>query len=356
MKKKIWIIILAAVLLLAVLVICSDSDSPDEPDDGKETENQELPNDGEGNGGQQITFTEGLEYEAINNGQAYAVYGIGNARDNAIFIPNTYNGKPVTHIAEYAFEGNQNISAVWFSDNIISIGNKAFYGCTNLSEIRIPVGIQNVGEFVFEGCNLTYAAAPSTVLSRLKTDNLEKLDIIGGSYIDNVNTFINSKKLTEITIADSISEIRVNAFIGAKAIKSDRGVFYIDNWAYGGDVSAVNVKIKDGIVGIANGGFGPCNSLETVVLPDGLKYIGEKAFKECHSLISITIPSSVVSIGREALYGCWRLEAINYDGTMAQWNAIERGNAWDYDASYSTDAETYVIHCVDGDIKVETHK
>ena len=71
--------------------------------------------------------------------------------------------------------------------------------------------------------------------------------------------------------------------------------------------------------------------------------IGNQAF-ESISITSIRIPNSVTSIGYGAFYSCRSLKSITYDGTIAEWNAIQKGGSWDGATN------SYIIHCTDGDI------
>ena len=61
-------------------------------------------------------------------------------------------------------------------------------------------------------------------------------------------------------------------------------------------------------------------------------------------LQSITIPDSVTSIEICAFSGCTGLTTVTFTGTTAEWNAITKGDSWNYNTG------TYIIHCTDGDI------
>ena len=65
----------------------------------------------------------------------------------------------------------------------------------------------------------------------------------------------------------------------------------------------------------------------------------------CSGLTSVTIPNSVTSIGKYAFLGCTGLTSITFEGTMAQWNEIQKADGW------NNNTGSYIIHCTDGDIE-----
>jgi len=95
-------------------------------------------------------FSLGLEYEASADRASYVVAGIGTCRDSNVIVPDTYDGKPVTEVKEYAFEGCTIIITVKLPDSIIKIGDKAFSGCTALIKITMPEKVE-IGKDVFRG-------------------------------------------------------------------------------------------------------------------------------------------------------------------------------------------------------------
>ena len=54
-------------------------------------------------------------------------------------------------------------------------------------------------------------------------------------------------------------------------------------------------------------------------------------------------------LGNSVFYGCNSLTSINFNGTITEWNAIVKGELWDYNTG------AYVIHCTDGDIYPKTN-
>lgn len=67
-------------------------------------------------------YTQGLEYSLINGGEEYKVTGIGTA-EGAIVVPRSYEGKPVTKIADYAFMSEGSVTEVVIPDSVIEIGS-----------------------------------------------------------------------------------------------------------------------------------------------------------------------------------------------------------------------------------------
>ena len=75
--------------------------------------------------------TPGLEFTLINNGTAYEVRK-GTADAEHIEIPNTYEGLPVTKIAESAFLFFETMTSVHIPDGVTHIGYSTFSSCTGL--------------------------------------------------------------------------------------------------------------------------------------------------------------------------------------------------------------------------------
>lgn len=95
-----------------------------------------------------------------------------------------------------------------------------------------------------------------------------------------------------------------------------------------------------------------CN-IKGVIVPNGVTSIGRSAFGCTECLEFVTLPASITSIGQQAFQQS-NITNINYGGTMAQWDAIEkycgsdRGEPLDWNVGTS---EITVI-CTDGVITV----
>lgn len=86
--------------------------------------------------------------------------------------------------------------------------------------------------------------------------------------------------------------------------------------------------------------------ITVVAIEEDCKIIGYEAFNDCFYLAEITIPNTVISIGKDAFYTCRRLKTIKFNGTVAQWNAIEKDSGWNAYISAT------MVECSDGEVKL----
>ena len=204
----------------------------------------------------------GLSF-ALTDEDTYSV-SVGLATERSVIvIPATYNNKPVTKIANKAFNECTNLKKVTIPDSVTSIGYSAFSGCSSLTSVTIGNGVTSIGSWAFSSCT----------------------------------------SLTSITIPDSITSIGSYAFYNCTSLTS--------------------VTIPDSVMSIGDSAFSNCSSLTSVTIPDSVTSIGEDAFRNCKSLTSVTIGSGVRSIGCLVLLYCNNLKTIFYKGSKANWQNIE---------------------------------
>ena len=82
------------------------------------------------------------------------------------------------------------------------------------------------------------------------------------------------------------------------------------------------------VVGVAEYAFSGCANLTSITFSDSVTSIGKLAFYECVYLTSVTVPDSVTSICDEAFCCCNSLKSIKFEGTVEQWNAIQKNARW----------------------------
>ena len=92
-------------------------------------------------------------------------------------------------------------------------------------------------------------------------------------------------------------------------------------------------------------GFGYL-SAQKITLPDGFKEIHE-GFDMCMYVKRIYLPKTITKLYNEILTSCVSLKTIDFAGTKAQWNAIEKEERWNFNAP------AFDVSCSDGIINIE---
>jgi len=247
---------------------------------------------------------------------------------SSVVIPSS-----VTEICESAFYDCTSLSSVVIPSSVTVIGEYAFCGCKSLTSVEIPEGVTEIGEKAFEGCNISELSHPC-------------LTIKGGFAIkDNVLLYCTSPS-DSITIPEEVTEICESAFYGCTSLASVEippSITEIGERAFEGCTSLSSVAIGEGVTKIDWCAFRDCSSLSSVVIPPSVTKIDWCAFYGCSSLSSVSIPPSVAEIGKYAFFHCDSLSSVEFGGTMAQWDAVKKGKAWNGNASAKT------VKCADGE-------
>ena len=100
------------------------------------------------------------------------------------------------------------------------------------------------------------------------------------------------------------------------------------------------------VLEIGASAFEECLQLHTIQIPDSVQAIQACAFYNCHALSTVSLGKKLEVIDEEAFQHCEKLSSITYNGTIAQWSEVILGFAWSYDA------DTKVVHCIDGDAEI----
>ena len=277
----------------------------------------------------------------------------------SIIIPDS-----VTSIGRTAFRHCTELTSITIPDSVTSIGVGAFTDCSSLTSVVIGDSVTSIGMGAFEDCssltsivvddgNYVYHSAGNCII-----ETASKTLIVGckNSIIPDDGSvtsiggfaFWNCDGLTTVTIPDSVTSIGINAFSGCSTnlLEKENGVSYVDSWVIDFDESVSSVELREGTRGIADSAFENCTNLTTVTIPDSVTSIGIYAFRYCDGLTSVTIPDSVTSIGFGAFSDCSGLKYVTFEGTVAEWNVIEKGISWSLSCPF-----TYV-ECSDGTVSV----
>lgn len=207
--------------------------------------------------GQEEVITEGLVFTLINEDTEYSVTDYtGTATE--VYIPSTYNGKPVTSIGHNAFQNNRRITTIIISEGVINIGYSAFYNCDNLINVVIPNSVTDIGSTVFYSCeSLIYN----------EKDGLQYLGNVNNPYL----------YLAGIANKDMITAMIDNncRFIGSHSLECSAAL--------------TSIEIPNSVTSIGSYAFWSCENLTKIIMPDSVTHIAKNAFYECNNLKNIYI-------------------------------------------------------------------
>ena len=182
---------------------------------------------------------------------------------------------------------------------VTSIGDYAFIGCKRLTSITIPDSVTSIGRSAFSGC---------TNLETITIPKNAKFDSHGG-------TFNNCTSLKNVKFSSEMEKIPDYLFYKSSNLNSltitiPDSVTSIGRYAFNGCTGLTSITIPDSVTYIGYAAFSGCTELTSITIPDSVTSISDSAFSGCTGLTSITIPDSVTSIGGYAFNGCTNLETI----------------------------------------------
>ena len=127
--------------------------------------------------------------------------------------------------------------------------------------------------------------------------------------------------LTNVTIGDSVTEIKKMAFGACASLSSvtlGKGVTTIGLAAFQGCESLTKIDIPDSVTTIGEGAFLSCYTLAEIVIPDSVTTIESMAFDNCDLLAHVTLGNNVATIGSQAFYDCPSLSRITIPASVTE--------------------------------------
>ena len=252
----------------------------------------------------------------------------------------------VKYIENQAFQDNENIVTIEFSDTIETIGQSAFADSQRLVQVIVGKGITTIGSNAFSNIRTLASAvfngnAPITIGTNVfyNAANGFKIEYYNGysgwvattpgpATPTQFNTYtINARRqlgdftyeiitingTTTTTAAEIIGyvgsggNVTIPAAIGVNPVRS------IGVGAFKNKTNIVGISLPSTISEIKDNAFQGASNLTSITFGSGLIYIRKDAFTDCDALTTITIPPSVTTIGAGAFSSCDKLTAINVD-------------------------------------------
>lgn len=228
----------------------------------------------------------------------------------------------------YKVSENGNITITSFDDSVTeveipseidgcpvtSIGITAFLG-KKLTSITIPESITTIERSAFSSCSALESVVLPNSLVTLGED-----------------AFSNCVGLQSVELSGNISSISGSAFrscTGLKEITIPDGITSIGNQAFDGCTGLKTINFPDSLINISPYAFRECSALESVTIPENVTSISIEAFSYCSSLKEITIMNPECSIGNGAIsnsYGVYSGVIYGLEGSTAQEYAVQNGN------------------------------
>ncbi|MGN1234364.1 MAG: leucine-rich repeat domain-containing protein [Christensenellaceae bacterium] len=173
---------------------------------------------------------------------------------------------------------------------VTAIGNKAMYNCKKLTGLSIPDSVTSIGAYAFAGCTaLKSVTIPDSVTSL-------------GEY-----AFYNCVRLKTATLPSGLTSIQEFTFCDCKSLTNltiPDGVTSLGLRAFSQCDSLKSITIPGSVQSIGLDAFWDCSYLEQVTLLDGVQSIEAQAFYDCYRLKYLSLPESVTSVGKNAFHGC----------------------------------------------------
>ena len=299
----------------------------------------------------------------------------------------------VSEIGVGVFADCTALSGIVIPEGVTKIGREAFYHCTALTSIEIPSTMTKIEKDAFKGCEAVekivsksptfpfnektrklYAVTKTTkkailslgkdIAKQAKIDEVQNASAsaVLGSILSehkSKNKVVQGEKSACLFIKASFGGIEI-LLLDSKVQKWMKALpSLLDLAATGADAfalkkfadeNALEDKSRKYLTISKNDSVSCKKKLKPVYLfiPDGVTSIEGRTFSFTETLKFAAIPSTVTEIGGDAFYKCTFLSEIAFGGTVAQWNAVEKGADW------CKGVGAKCVKCADGEVELKT--
>lgn len=209
-----------------------------------------------------------------------------------IVVPDEFEGKKVTKIADFAACNLEAARTVKIGKNVKEIGPWAFENNQKLEKFIVDKD----NPYFCDKDGVLFTKDMKTLLFYPNAKDVKK-GIPEGEKSD--------IEYSEYVIPSTVETVRTKAFYKCPLLRS--------------------VTIPDSVKVLEEKAFFRCSALQNVTLPKNLEYIGKDAFSYCSSFTEITIPASIKTIETYAFYNCTNLKTVN---VLKKEKEIKLGKKW----------------------------
>ena len=210
---------------------------------------------------------EKLTFTLNSAGTGYVVKAASTSITGDVVIPSTYQGKPVTEVADKGFMDCASITSVSFPTSLTKIGMGSFVRCSQLTTMNIPDNVTFVGYGFVQNCHKLVSVRFSRGMTKIER-----------------NMFYNCYALKHVYIPDTVTEMDRTVFSGASGIEY--------------------VHLPDSITKIGEATFNNCTALKYVNFPDNLSSLGEQSFTYCLNLETVDLTCKLSTLPKNTFGGC----------------------------------------------------
>ncbi len=260
-------------------------------------------------------------FRYISESDSYAFTGT-TADIKILYIPDYYDGKPVTRIDRCAlnYYGNQSLQKIYIGNNV----NYLDYYCFGSEQ---PLGSL---KFLHLGDSLTSFDIYAYSISYLEELFVGKMfssswdySIANNSYYNNLKTVTVSEENNNYCSVDGIVYSKDKTMVyfcprnRAAQVNLESTVTSIYSNCTFSNCKFSTIILPGGLTSLPYECFYQCINLDNITLPSSLVSIGAYAFQLCQSLVSVDIPDNVTSIGDCAFSGCYALKKVRIGASVS---------------------------------------
>ena len=243
-------------------------------------------------------YTKCFEFEWNEEAGGYYVYERDGNPYVDVAIPSKHNGKPVVGIGKYAFSSYSKIRTVIVPESVTIVENYAFSYCDYLKYVEFQSGskLLTIKDYAFNNCKIIEKVYVPASVEKIGYRAFSTCPLLEEVEIDSANKFycnLNGNLYSK--------DLKTLVLVMPTTIEKEFTVF-------------------EGVARLEDGAFRDCDNVEIINLPSTIEYLGAN------------------------LIGHY-IEEIHYDGTIEEWEKIEKAEKWD------EKAPNCVVVCTNGTVE-----